>query len=401
MLAAASLLAPLIACFAPLGLAPLLAASGGATVLIQAAGRDWRLPHAWAVLPAALLAAWALTSALWAIDPAMALDRAGRFAFEVAAGAMLVAGAAGLGPGARRRVGGALASGVATAGVVLVFESLSSGALWALLSEAFGLDPYGPVRYNRSATTLALFGWPAALALWLRGGGGRVAGAALALLVIAAVAGHYSATAKAAIPVAIAAGGLALLLPRRVIAGVVGASLAVGVLTAPVVSSLLPSYRDLDGRLAVGASLGHRLDIWRFTAERIAERPVAGWGMEASRDIPGGQAPAWVVPGDPASGVGETVAPLMPLHPHNGSLQVWLELGLVGAVLFAALLCVAVAGVARLPAGAPAAAAWATLAAGVTIAHSSYGVWQSWWVACLWLAAVWVVAVAGAPQRDG
>ena len=32
----------------------------------------------------------------------------------------------------------------------------------------------------------------------------------------------------------------------------------------------------------------HRLLIWDFTLNRIAERPLFGWGLDTSRAIPGG-----------------------------------------------------------------------------------------------------------------
>ena len=73
-------------------------------------------------------------------------------------------------------------------------------------------------------------------------------------------------------------------------------------------------------------SVGHRLLIWDFAGKRIAERPLLGWGLDASRAIPGGK---------------ELIRPdqkRLPLHPHDAALQVWLELGLPGAVLFALLL---------------------------------------------------------------
>ena len=82
----------------------------------------------------------------------------------------------------------------------------------------------------------------------------------------------------------------------------------------------------------------HRMLIWDFTAERIAERPLLGWGMEASRTVPGGR-------GQPEAAAldrmrvtdpgqrrwfAEPHVQILPLHPHNGALQLWLELGAVG-----------------------------------------------------------------------
>ena len=93
------------------------------------------------------------------------------------------------------------------------------------------------------------------------------------------------------------------------------------------------------------SAVGHsdaRVAIWRFTTERVVERPWLGWGMDASRMWPG----------------------VIPLHPHNAALQVWLELGVVGAA------CAAVA------------------IAYLTIGALSFGVWQEWWLGLGVLAAV-------------
>ena len=100
----------------------------------------------------------------------------------------------------------------------------------------------------------------------------------------------------------------------------------IGILTAPLT---LPALDRLPGLLtaadAIKGSAGHRLLIWSFVGERIAERPLLGWGLDASRAIPGGK---------------EEIRPgltRLPLHPHNAALQVWLELGMPGALLAALL----------------------------------------------------------------
>jgi O-antigen ligase len=140
----------------------------------------------------------------------------------------------------------------------------------------------------------------------------------------------------------------------------------------------------------------HRLLIWRFTADRIAERPFLGWGMDASRELPGGHLDfhtalpdAGVLPGSEA----------LPLHPHNAALQWQVELGLPGTILALAILLWGFWRVGFAP-GMPrlwraGALAWASAA--LTIAMLSYGAWQAWWLACLFLTAS---LYAGAVGRD-
>jgi exopolysaccharide production protein ExoQ len=132
------------------------------------------------------------------------------------------------------------------------------------------------------------------------------------------------------------------------------------------------------------------MKIWQFTAESIAVRPVAGWGLNASRSIPGGT---------------DEVSPgtnRLPLHPHNAILQWWLELGAVGAAIGTALIVSVVfragqiGGVAGPDAAGP--AALAATASALTVALVSYGIWQSWWIATLWLATTFTAAVGGAKR---
>ncbi len=65
----------------------------------------------------------------------------------------------------------------------------------------------------------------------------------------------------------------------------------------------------------------------------------------------------------------------LPLQPHNAALQVWLDLGLLGAVLAAWLAVALGIAAARIGPGAVGA-----LAAGAVTGMLSYGVWQEWWI---------------------
>ncbi len=56
-----------------------------------------------------------------------------------------------------------------------------------------------------------------------------------------------------------------------------------------------------------------RIDIWTFAVSRALEKPIWGWGYEASRQFD----------------------PMIPNHPHDMALQAWLELGIPGLLLLA------------------------------------------------------------------
>ena len=89
----------------------------------------------------------------------------------------------------------------------------------------------------------------------------------------------------------------------------------------------------------------------------------------------------------------------IPLHPHSGSLQIWLETGAVGAALGALALVIGGVAMSRALAHrrAAAGAACATLVSFGFIANVSYGIWQEWWVATALIAAAAVSALACEP----
>jgi O-antigen ligase len=111
-----------------------------------------------------------------------------------------------------------------------------------------------------------------------------------------------------------------------------------------------------------------RLNIWAFAANQIVDHALRGWGIDASRTF------------------GEAI----PLHTHNGAIQLWLELGSVGAALAAAFFAwigyriVGWTGTNRRD-GAMAAGA---LVSYLVIGGLSFGVWQEWWLALGVLAVV-------------
>lgn len=88
--------------------------------------------------------------------------------------------------------------------------------------------------------------------------------------------------------------------------------------------------QNLSASSAAMFTVLYRGYIWEFTAERIQERPIEGWGFGASQFVGKGHS---IV--DPHLGaLGEAI----PSHPHNFSLQVLLETGAVGYAIILALL---------------------------------------------------------------
>jgi O-antigen ligase len=361
-------------------IAPLaLAAMAGAVLLA------WRRPTlpapAWLALA---LMVWGAGSSLWAVDPGRSLFEGARMA-----GLVLLAGIA----------AGALATGriVLTrwllggllAGAALAFADQVSGhairaavrglAEWNV-ALGFGLKP--------AATVLAVL-LPLALTLPVS----RALRGAVLLAVLAAIFAMPAQAAKIGVLAGLAGFALTRLAGPRAARAIAVAAALLLLLTPALLGAVLARGPDIS---AMQGSAAHRVLIWDFTLARIAERPWLGWGMESSRAIPGGRAMIPTADLDRFGLAGqhewfETVrAQRLPLHTHNASLQLWLELGGIGAALGAALV-LALGWRATSPGAAGA------FAAAVVVGSLSYGIWQGWWLCLLALLALTSRQLSSAP----
>ncbi len=381
--------APVAAVLQSKALAPIaLLALAGCVLRHRQRHGAWPWPRGPTLWAGLALFAWGAASALWALQPTKAFGTSAQIGGFFLLGAAACRAVAADDDAAKRRLMAAACAG------------LAAGLLLAGLDHATGNAVRAAVRGLKEAPPHLVFGLkPAAsaMALWLplaaavpglpRAWRGAVlAGGAAVVLLLPGETPKIAALAAAA-------AGVAALLAPRLAPRLLGAGLAASILLMPfALGPVLARGVPADGLVP---SAAHRLLIWDFVAARVAERPWLGWGMEASRAVPGRDAnPSPEALGrfnlsDPAAARWE----LLPLHPHNGALQLWLELGLPGALLGAALVFLLGSAAAR--AARPAVAA-AALAAGAASAMLSFGAWQEWWVGAELMAAA---AVAALPRR--
>lgn len=374
-----------LAVFAPLGMAPLAGCVAIVSLLATTRERLWRqvLGHPGASVTLLLLA-WMLITTAWTLHAQDALSLFARTAVLIAGGtaltAMLLAG----GPARPQRLAQTVVAGFALLVMFLAFELVSEGLLVrTALPERYAHEPWIYVVVSRGTVFMALMMWPTLLAVRALGYRSGI------VIVIATALAIAWLTDHGATKIAVAAGLITLALVywlgRRAVvfigslpvALIVSAPLWPHALLAPHAWPVIADWLKL--------SAVHRLYIWQFVAERVRERPLFGWGFDASRDIPGG---------DALTPIG---VPALSLHPHNAALQVWLELGAVGAALFALIVAMIVrhmaqSNVDRLTQAAAAAA----LSTSFTVASLSFGIWQSWWVGSVVLMVVWIAALRGA-----
>jgi O-antigen ligase len=388
-LAIALLVAPLAAVLQSKALAP-IATCGlvGAVALHALRHRTIPWPRGPLLWSALALFGWGAISALWALEPWRALFTAvqlGGYVALAAAGCRAVAEDT---AAARRRLllatGAGLALGLLAAGLDHATGNalrLAVRGLSARPDIAVGLKPAGSALALLLPLVLLVPGLPR----WLAGVA-MLAGAAI----LVTLPGE---AAKLSVLVA-ALAGLAVAVLPRLVPRLIGPALALLVLAMPAL--LWPALKQGIDASSLPASSAHRLLIWDFALDRIAERPLAGWGLEASRRIPGG--------GDPAPAARLNLhhsasypilvpAAQLALHPHNGPLQLWLELGAIGAALAAALAWLLGRSAARCAAPG---VATAILAAAAVTGLLSFGVWQEWWISAQLLA---LAALASAGPR--
>jgi hypothetical protein len=328
------------------------------------------------------LAGWAILSAAWAIGAREALAGGLRLAAMVLVLGVILATVPEA-PEARRRLGRAVLA-AALLGDALVAVEFAFGAP---INNALRLFPHPPRPRDSAkpaATFLALLVGPAMAAAHAEGGVRLALAAGLAIA--AAVAASTAEAARIAVVLALAAGGLALLRPALV-RRALPAGLALVVLAGPPVLGEAAAAAARAGLLPLSAL--HRLLIWDHAAERAAERPLLGFGMDAARSLPGGADRPDAARLDRLGIEGEIRAffatgpahavHLLPLHTHSMPLQVRLELGLVGLALFAVFAYRCGRAVAALPSGAAFAAGTAAATAASGVGLLSYGVWQHWW----------------------
>lgn len=140
------------------------------------------------------------------------------------------------------------------------------------------------------------------------------------------------------------------------------------------------------------SSFYHRLYIWKFVSGEVLSKPWTGWGLDASRhkyfseikisakEIRN-QTPFLEI----------SCLDLLPLHPHNLPLQLWLELGFPGIFLIIYLISLTVIMIPQIfKENLSKPAAYASFASALVMSMGSYGTWQSWWVSGLWLVIIFM-----------
>ncbi len=232
-------------------------------------------------------------------------------------------------------------------------------------------------KYNRGLDYLALIVWPVAAYAWWR----RRLWWLVALLAAVGIAQGIgvSLAGRVAFAIGLAVLLAALALPRLAVAALAAATVLWGA-AAPLVPHVLASHEALLARHLKPSGVD-RLEIWSYMSDRVAERPLLGWGLSS----------ATAVPIRASERAGFRLPHLQGVYPHNQWLQLWVEMGVVGAAFGIVAALLILTRLWRSPCVLRP-FALAAVAAAMTVASVNYELTtDSWWAALAATGALFMI----------
>lgn len=411
LLSAASALATVLCIIVP-RIGPLIVASGSLAFVIfrlmvgvREVGGVSRL-RALLLRPEMFFCAWILIACLWAYNPLGSFLEAFFLAILIIHAIFLSTAMDVISELDVKALALGVLTGVLLAGVFVCYEIWARDAVVRYVLAHFpglerGLEKHAHVANGkivsftgnlstRSSAVLVLFLCPALLAAWrYTRGGFRILVLALITafcIVIVASLNTKSQTAQMAVLAITVTLPLALAIPRGTL-WLVGIGFAANLfLIVPVALTLY--IADMHENQDLFWSARARVIIWNYTAERVLERPILGVGTNSTRYLDEER----VRRGEVVREKGLSAAPQTRAHPHNIYLQIWYELGIVGALAFAMFgfsLLVRIASL--LPPVYP--VALAHFAAMMTVIMPSYGLWQNWFQSAIVMSTVVLILI--------
>jgi len=317
----------------------------------------------------------------WTIAPDQTLSKAFEMGAIFLLTAMLLPMITGFDARARRRLGAMLGAGLALGLTTYMFEAFNNFPLYDLVRGGQSHD-VPDIKQNKVVFLLAVWAY-LAFPYFIKNTD-KLKKAVFAVLAIGVYAATFmgeSASAQGILLVLPVLAAVLFILPVR-------ASLITTLLVAVSLSVFMPviaiaTFNHTDWKTSpyLNRSLQSRIEIWDLTARRTSEKPVFGWGLDSAQYMPDrGERSSLYGPIDPPS--------IVHLHPHNGPLQIWFELGLIGIAGLCALFALfykRIKNIAGLAGQRYAIFTWAIV---FLYTLSIWGIWQSWFVASLCFAGV-------------
>jgi O-antigen ligase len=313
--------------------------------------------------------AYPLVSLSWALKPALGLFAWGEAALPIVSGAILIVSWRAAPP--PRWMVGALGKAMLIAAGLITAELL----LGFPLRQFYGDRLYAFV-HNRPVVTLLLLLGPVLALIGFRRR--RTLCSLLLLVIVAAIVISDSEAAKLGFMAA--AGTFALSYApfpwvRRFLAIVLLGLIWVQPFFG---STVVRSVPEAVIEATKAAHSRERIELWQAFSDVARHYPIFGTGFASSPHMSSHPVATEI---DPAYRQMLKIG-----HPHNAFLQVWVELGSIGALLLTSLVLWVLSSLS----GAPPEirrVGLMTLMSACAIALVSHGAWQGWWISAVTLAA--------------
>ncbi len=400
LLSFAFLVLPFVAVFASAQMTALLILIGGLMLLTNPVSGLGPLSRQHILLPVLGLLVWGVLSGFWVIEGVEFASRIGKLAGLTVLGVLAIIHAQECADRDKRMMAQSLGIGCAILLLLYGFERMTDSLLLGLFTDKSPAELFAAL--NRPGSILVMLVWPTlAILAWL---GRPTLALWLIPVTLASVFGSAGMIAFVALFCGILVAASGAILPRFT-TWLLAILIPVGLLLSPVFVKNTEIQESLAGVLEdSGKSIRHRLIIWDFTGSKIAEAPLLGHGLASSRHLPGStqsaldyvqeQGITWTRKIDRS---GLSRSSVLSLHPHNGALQIWVELGILGIVLISTF-CVLAAFACNRGDRWQRSARFGLFTTTLFICLVSYGQWQSWWVATLFFSGA---AISLVPIREG
>ncbi len=391
----AGFLAPVMGFYAPKGIVILFGLVGLVGLFSSFRLKDRRFyPPSLFVVSLTAMGFWGVASLGWSVSFDASWTVARSLPFMLLGGYFAIYSARHLNARGRDLVGIAMLAGFSL-GVILALIDIGTGfgISKAIHIAKLGGDWSGEMPgfvINNGITVLSMTLWPVCIFLVNKNMSTLAIFAFVAVVIIASQGSNFAAV------IAVFAGFLCFLfayfLPRN-IHKLIAAGLIISFLGAPFVINALPDGRTVGADLPeLSKSIYPRLVIWQYASNLVTENPLLGHGIRTSRVLNNETKPIdFLLLKNGKVIKGNTKA--IPLHPHNGIVQMWLELGGIGALIGLSIVLCVLTGIRKSKTSSSSRAiVYAAFISSICLMSVSYGLWQSWWMGILWLQGAWVLA---------
>lgn len=378
-------IAPTLSLFSGLAITPVFMLCTIVPLYQTIKAKRWEIYYNTPITHAALaLLGWMLLSVTWSIEPIRSLEYTAKLSLAFLGGTSFIYYLYERTPEEKNTILHTFCYGVLIALAVTFIEPLSNGAITTFIrAELMGKKDIVFQMYmlNRGATFLALAAWPVTCYLLTK----KKPVPALIVCVLVVIMTAQLASLAATLGIII---GMAAMFWIRLTKAIGQKCLRRGIyfiiLAIPFIA-LTIKPADIAEHVTLPPSAEHRLYIWEFVSHKAEEHPWLGTGIHTSKYLKQHTA-QWP----------ESKWEVLPSHPHNMVLQIWLELGWIGVLLYLWLIS---ATIHTLQWRSNTAITMGWLTTGLIIASTAFAAWQMWWVGTIVITAA--LLIIATDSREG